>query len=75
MPSARNIKESEQTQALWQRSVRDAVNGLNAMLTSTGPTTSRPPNPAIGWQHADTTLKKLVTWFGDGWYDGTGAKV
>lgn len=69
------IRESEQTDELWRRKVRDAVNGAMRRSLSQGATAERPKNPDKGTQHYDYTLEKPVWWNGTVWKDASGTVV
>ena len=64
-----------ESEAISQKGVTEQVNLINAKLTSSGATESRPESPSAGVCFLDTTLGKPVWWNGSAWIDATGATV
>lgn len=64
-----------ESEAISQKGVTEQVNLINAKLTSSGATESRPESPSAGVCFLDTTLGKPVWWNGSAWIDATGETV
>jgi hypothetical protein len=55
--------------------IRRSANAVFALLTASGPTSSRPAASFVGQPYFDTTLGLPVWWNGAHWVNGSGASV
>ena len=70
------IRDSEASQAEWNRKARDAANGLIRRLVGCGTTTDRPTKAVTGQMYYDTNLGKPVWRHASGvWKDAMGTTV
>ena len=70
------IRDSEASQAEWNRKARDATNGLMRRLAGCGTTAERPVKAVTGQMYYDTTLGKPVWRHASGaWKDAAGTTV
>jgi len=66
------IRESEPTDDLWRRKVRDVLNATVRRMMGQGLTAERPRNPEAGTQFYDRALSKPVWFDGTVWRDAAG---
>jgi hypothetical protein len=70
MTIPRLLRDREEPQLSWQRSVRDTVNGVLRRVMDVG--TERPTDPAQGTMTYDPVLRRPLWWDGAAWRDAAG---